>query len=200
MRRLLLVLLALCIAAPAFGQDFVMFKKKVAATGGGGSCPTDPTQSDTSGTGTFKAFDGTNLKVSGTFLTAQEYANGICRLVVGLRRQGSPSMTFDINLYTNSGLDPSALVCNLATGLNAASLGTTFADNTIEVSACDNVLATATVYHIVFENPSGQGDGSNYLGVEVDLVGDRTLRKYVGSSWASEDGSANIYHKLHAAP
>jgi len=41
MRKILLILLALCIAAPAMGQDFVYFKKKAAGTPAGYQCTDD---------------------------------------------------------------------------------------------------------------------------------------------------------------
>jgi len=150
-------------------------------------------QSATVGTSATTVGNGTNLKLSHSFLASSTY--NLCKAIYKMAKTGSPTFDIAVELWSDNGSAvPNAKIGDLGT-INAAGLASDAApeDETFTI-ASPIALTSGVRYHVIFSAATG-GDVSNYVRVYRSTSGTEKLYFWTGASWGTAiDGSSTLYY------
>lgn len=135
--------------------------------------------------------------VGSSFTAGSSYT--IRRVELLLYRLGSPTFTFTVSIYADSGGVPTgAALCTSTETFDSSTLGTTAATVTANFST-GTALTSGTKYHIVLDS-SAVGDGSNDVRwrINYNTVSGQSITSYNGAVWSTRYASSQAVFTSYA--
>jgi hypothetical protein len=192
MRRILSVLLiALYITFPCFGDEGVSYNGASRGNYISGACTGTEIQEYTSGTGYTTMFYYSGYYWgSGSFTTSS--TTSICSIEVEIYKVGSPTGDITLYLYTDDAGVPDTLLATSSNTVDASTLPDAAGTYTAFTLGTSYTPTNATRYHIVLYKASNSSTNYVYWQTRRTSGLELTNRSNNGSTWTSEDTTADV--------
>ena len=186
MKRLLLIVLILCLAMPVSAQQIVVMKKK-------SGCSDTEKHSQTSNNAQYNSNNSEVNWAASDFIPSSSYC--ISKVQLKLTKVGSPSYNTSVAIMSESSYKPNAVI-GTSSDVATSSIGT---ESTVNFTFAECVSVNSGTHYWVRLNFNGNHSTANYVRIHYqnDVTGTHGIGRYT-TSWAGVDSTAGYYLVVYA--